>query len=180
MNHYALIVDSDPLSASTYAALARAERLSPACVRDGTAALTQLLDRGAPGLLVVEAAAPQIDGFELIERLRRTAGGERTPVVVVSADRDLRERADGLRGRLGIGAVLAKAATGTSARRVIQKLLGETDARAATTKALPVPTGAGWAPEVAEVEDDELPKRSSWVVALEHHLEGPSTRRRSM
>src|SRR5580692_3491655 len=148
MTHYALIVDSDPVSASTYAALARAERLSPACVRDGTAALTQLLDRGAPGLLVVEAAAPEIDGFELIERLRHTAGGERTPVVVVSADRDLRERADGLRGRLGIGAVLAKAASGTSAKRVIQKLLGEMDALAAPTrtKTPSTPPGADPAP----------------------------------
>jgi CheY-like chemotaxis protein len=181
MNTYALIVDSDRASASTYAALARAERLTPVCVRDGAAALTQLLDRGAPALLVVEPATTHLDGFELIERLRRTAGGERTPVVVVSADRDLRERADGLRGRLAIGAVLAKAASDGSAKRVIQRLLGEADALAAPTrtKTPSTPPGADPAPEGVE-EDDAAPSlRSSWVHAVKRHLASLSARRRS-
>jgi CheY-like chemotaxis protein len=174
---YALIVDSDTVSASTYAALARAERLSPVCVRDGAAALSHLLERGAPALLVVEAAAAHIDGFEIIERLRRTTGGAKTQVVVVSADRDLRERADGLRNRLAIGAVLAKAASGTSARRVIQKLISEPDARPPATNAPPTPNVAALEPEEPEVEE---PVRSSWLTAVRHHLGRPSARRRSM
>jgi CheY-like chemotaxis protein len=169
---YALIVDSDTVSAATYAALIRAERLSPVYVRDGAIAVTQILERGAPALLVVEAEAPHIDGLELIERLRRTPGGERTPVVVVSADRDLRDRAERLRGRLGIGAVLARAATGTSTKRVIQKLLGETDAHAPATNVPPA--------QVPEEDDAvESPGRSSWVTAMQRHLYGASTRRRS-
>ena len=180
MNTYALIVDSDTASASTYAALARAERLTAVCVRDGAAALTQLLDRGAPALLVVEPGVTQFDGFELIERLRRTAGGDRTQVVVVSADRDLRERADGLRGRLAIGAVLAKAASDGSAKRVIQRLLGDTEARSTPAKPPPAPQAAGPSQEAPEAEEPPPSARSSWATAVRHHLDGLSARRRAL
>jgi|SRR5580704_5595161 DNA-binding response OmpR family regulator len=184
MTPYALIVDPDAASASMYAALARAERLAPVCVRDGGAAATQLFDRGPPALMIVDPAVAHLDGFELIERLRRAAGGEKAAVVVVSADRDLRERAVGLRGRLAIGAVLAKAVSDDSAKRVIQRLLVD------TAKALPTPQRADSPPAPRpdepgdtppdDVDADGAPARSSWATAVRRHLSGLTGRRRSM
>jgi CheY-like chemotaxis protein len=186
MNAYALIIDPEPASASSYAALARAQRLTSVCVRDGATALSAIVERGVPALMVVDPAVPQFDGFELIERLRRTAGGAKTPVVVVSADREQRDRAVELRERLNIGAVLAKAASDDSAKRVIQRLLADAAARAARPSPVPRPAGAPPAtvvdPETAEAAaedgDEEAPSRSSWAAAARRHLSRLALRRR--
>lgn len=138
-NSYALIADPDVVAAHVYLSSVREVGLGTAVVRDGTIALGTLLERGAPSLLICELALPGIDGFELIEGLRRSVPETRTPVIVVSADRDLRDRAADLRTRLGIGAILARAASEESVRRVIRRLLGIPEDSARRPKREPDP-----------------------------------------
>src|SRR5206468_2016444 len=96
------------------------EGLFPVVARDGSIASSVLLERGMPDLLITELTLTHIDGFELIERVRRcTTPATRVPIVAISADRALRERAAELRGRLGIGAILTRAASDESVKRVI-------------------------------------------------------------
>ena len=129
MSSYALIVDPDVAAALVFANGAREEGLTYISVRDGARAFAVLAERGTPDLLVTEVALPDIDGLDLVERVRRTPSGEAMAVVVVSAHLDARERASAMRARLDLGAVLSKAATVDSIRRVIRLLLG---ARAAS------------------------------------------------
>lgn len=124
---YALIADPDVVAAHVYLSAVREVGLGTVVVRDGTVALSAMLERGAPALLIAELALPGRDGFELVEGMRRAMPDARTPVVLVSADRDLRERAQEARVRLGVGAILARAASEDSVRRVIRRLLGVED-----------------------------------------------------
>lgn len=124
---YVLIADPDVVAAHVYLSAAREAGLGTVVVRDGTVAVSTIRERGAPSLLVTELALPGLDGFELIEGLRRVVPETKTPVIVVSADRDLRDRAADARVRLGIGAILARAASEDSVKRVIRLLLGIDD-----------------------------------------------------
>jgi two-component system nitrogen regulation response regulator GlnG len=124
MTSYALIADPDPVTASDYAAVLRQVGLTVFLARGGTVAVAALVERGLPLLLLTELTLPGQSGLQLIESLRRSAPSTRTRVIAVSADRALRDRAAAVRGRLGIGAILAKAASEDSVRRVILRLLG--------------------------------------------------------
>jgi CheY-like chemotaxis protein len=126
-NSYALIADPDLVAAHIYLSSVRELGLGTAVVRDGTVALSTMLERGAPALLICELALPGLDGFELIEGLRRTVPEKKTPVIAVSADRLLRARATTMRMRLGIGAIMARAASEDSVKRVIRRILGVGD-----------------------------------------------------
>jgi CheY-like chemotaxis protein len=123
-NSYALIADPDVVAAHVYLSSVRELGLATAVVRDGTVALSTMLERGAPALLICELALPGLDGFELIEGLRRTVPEKKTPVIAVSSDRHLRARATTMRARLGIGAIMARAASEDSVKRVIRRMLG--------------------------------------------------------
>jgi DNA-binding response OmpR family regulator len=125
MPRYALIADPDVTRASLYAAIISQQGLHPASTRDGMAACALLLDRGPPALAVVDLSLERVDGFELIERLRKAAIARETAILAVSDQRDLRDAATSLRNRYGIGAILAKAASEESVRRVIRRLLLE-------------------------------------------------------
>src|SRR5262249_615855 len=122
MPNYALIADPDVEAATVYAFAVRDEGLTYVSVRDGARALAVVAERGMPGLFVTEIALPDIDGLEVVEGLRRMPGGAAVSVVVVSANRDHRERASGLRAQLDLGAVLSKATTVDSIQRVLWRL----------------------------------------------------------
>ena len=141
MASYALIVDPDAAAASGYAATLKELGLSALVVRGDGPVVATLLARGVPALLLTELTLPGLSGFALLERLRRTAPHVKTQVVVVSADRALRDRAAMLRSRLGIGAILAKAASEESVKRVIRVLLDLEDTAAAPVVDEPPVTG---------------------------------------
>jgi uncharacterized protein (TIGR02266 family) len=62
--------------------------------RDGRQALARLQQPPAIDLLVTDLFMPELDGFELVERLRRTPGLERLPVMAISGgDETARGRA---------------------------------------------------------------------------------------
>jgi CheY-like chemotaxis protein len=121
---YALIVDPDVAAAFVFAGAAREEGLTYISVRDGARAFAVLAERGMPEILVTEVALPDLDGLDFVERVRGTPSGDAAAVVVVSARLDARARASALRARLDLGAVLSKAASVDSIRRVIRRLRG--------------------------------------------------------
>lgn len=122
MGQHALIADSEPAHAILYAAILKHEGVYPVIVRDGAAAISALLDRGPPALAVIDLAL----GLDLVERIRRTAPATALPIIVVSALRMERDLATVHRARLGLSAILAKAASEESFRRVARRLLGIT------------------------------------------------------
>jgi CheY-like chemotaxis protein len=128
MQSYALIVDPDVSAATVYVAAVRDEGLTYVSVRDGARAMAVLAERGTPDVLITEITLPGFDGLELVDRVRRAPSGADTAVILVSADRDLRERAGERRASLELGAVLSKSATGESIRRVLKRLRDARDA----------------------------------------------------
>ena len=121
MGQHALIADPDPARAALYAGILKQEGTYSLVVKDAAAAISVLLERGPPSLAVVDLAL----GIELIERLRRTAPVAALPIIVVSALRTERDLATVHRVRLGISAILAKAASDESFRRIVRRVLGD-------------------------------------------------------
>ncbi|MEO5726844.1 MAG: response regulator [Byssovorax sp.] len=143
MGQHALIADSEPAHAVIYASILKHEGVHPILVRDGAAVIAALLDRGPPALAVIDLAL----GLDLIERIRRMAPATTLPIIVVSALRMERDLATVHRARLGLSAILAKAASEESFRRVARRLLGITPSDDLET---PPASRAAIAPESSE------------------------------
>src|SRR5260221_9560575 len=110
MPSYALIAEPDPGQAQVYRHLALAEGFEVRLVRDGEQGLEVLRAAGVPSLTITELALPRLDGFRLIEEIRKLAPAANAPVVAISAFRALRDAAMRLRADLGISALLARSA----------------------------------------------------------------------
>lgn len=141
MGQHALIADPDPARAALYAAILKQEGCYPIIVKDSGATISVLLERGPPALAVVDLGL----GLDVIERLRRTASAATLPIIAVSALRSERDLATAHRARLGLSAILAKAASEESFRRVVRRLLGiaasdDSDAPPAPASGPPVPS----------------------------------------
>ena len=120
MGQHALIADPDPTRAAIYAGILKQDGLIPFVVKDSSTVMTTLSDRGPPAIAIVDLAL----GIEVVERVRRAAPSTVLPIIVVSALRTERDLATVHRARLGISAILAKAASEDSIRRVVRRLLG--------------------------------------------------------
>src|SRR5438132_10117953 len=102
MPSYALIAEPDPGQAQVYRHLAMAEGFEVKLVRDGDQALELIRSAGAPALTIAELSLPRLDGFRVIEEIRKLAPAMTAPVVAISAFRSLRDAAVRLRADLGI------------------------------------------------------------------------------
>ena len=122
MGQHALIADSEPAHAVIYAGILKQEGVYPVIVRDSAAVIAALAERGPPVIAVIDLAL----GLEVVDRVRRAAPATALPIIVVSALRMERDLATSHRARLGLGAILAKAASEESFRRVARRLLGIT------------------------------------------------------
>ena len=120
MGQHALIADPDTERAALYAAILKQEGFYPVMVKDADAAVATLFDRGLPALAIVDLSV----GLDLLYRLRRAAPPSALPIIAVSSLRTERDLATSHRARLGLGAILAKAASDESFRRVARRLLG--------------------------------------------------------
>jgi PAS domain S-box-containing protein len=76
-----LIVDDDPGSRKLMEATLEQLGFQSVAVADATAAL-RYLDTCVPMAVVVDLMMPEIDGFELIERMRGLSGCEHVPIIV--------------------------------------------------------------------------------------------------
>lgn len=169
MSQHALIADSEPAHAVIYAGILKQEGVYPVIVRDSAAMISALLERGPPALAIIDLAL----GLDLVERVRRTAPAPGLPIIVVSALRMERDLATAHRVRLGLSAILAKAASEESFRRVARRLLGITPSEDLET---PPPSRAAAAPDSAELfrGDSFLRRRGEGPPEVRAQLQPPS------
>ncbi|HQR22594.1 MAG TPA: EAL domain-containing protein [Burkholderiaceae bacterium] len=78
-----LLVDDDPV-ARLLTASALAERNWRVIEADGGAAALELFADNQPDVIVLDALMPEVDGFITCERLRRLAGGEHVPILMLT------------------------------------------------------------------------------------------------
>jgi PAS domain S-box-containing protein len=113
-----LLVDDDPEILEATGQLLREWGYTVDEARDGATALS--LARGArPDLILVDLMMPVMDGWTLIQRLREEKVAVDVPVVVFSADRDTREKAQ----QLDADAALRKPFELEELQEVVERLL---------------------------------------------------------
>ena len=120
---YVLVAEPDLRLARTFAALAEEAGLAAALVRDGLEARKLLRERGLPALLVTDLVLPKLDGFALLEELRKAAPPARVPALVVSSSMQLRTTASGRRAALGIHEITASGMAAHSLRAAFRRAL---------------------------------------------------------
>ncbi|MBP7706263.1 MAG: response regulator [Candidatus Aminicenantes bacterium] len=79
-----LLVDDDATTRNLVAHFLRKEGFVVVMARDGADALAQARG-GRPDLVVVDAAVPGMDGFELLARLKQDPGTAALPVLMLSS-----------------------------------------------------------------------------------------------
>jgi len=126
---YVLIAEPDVRLARTFALLAREAALDAVIARDGIEAKRTVEARGSPALLVTDLVLPKLDGFGLLEALRRTASPRDMPALVVSSSMQLRSTASSLREKLGIAEVTASGMVTASLRSAMRRALDSASAR---------------------------------------------------
>jgi DNA-binding response OmpR family regulator/HPt (histidine-containing phosphotransfer) domain-containing protein len=78
-----LVVEDDPLVASLVVHRLSRAGLAVRHVVDGAAAVSALSDR--PDLMVLDLNLPELNGFQVLERMRERDGTRRTPVLILTA-----------------------------------------------------------------------------------------------
>jgi DNA-binding response OmpR family regulator len=124
MGRTVLIVEDTAHSTSTLeVALLTVADIDVVVAADGRQALEFLNHPGetGPRVLVTDLNMPRLDGFELIERVRRDRRYERLPIIVLSGDTDPRTP-ERLR-RLGADAFFTKPYSPGEVRAKIEELL---------------------------------------------------------
>jgi diguanylate cyclase (GGDEF)-like protein len=91
--------------------------------RNGDEAKAMLRRRKLPVLVVANLSLPRLDGFALLAELRRIAGANSPPVVVVSSSKELSGAAWNLKERLGVSELLAADATDVQAEETLTRVL---------------------------------------------------------
>src|ERR1039458_8023990 len=88
-----LVVDDEPAVQSALLRAFALERYEVAQAVDGREALEQL-GAAAYEVVILDISMPHVDGLEVCRRLR--AGGDRTPVLMLTAREDVDDRVAGL------------------------------------------------------------------------------------
>ena len=78
-----LLVDDDPV-ARLLTSSALAERQWRVIEADGGISALELYENNQPDVIVLDALMPEVDGFITCERLRRLAGGEHVPILMLT------------------------------------------------------------------------------------------------
>ncbi|MGH7645988.1 MAG: response regulator, partial [Gemmatimonadales bacterium] len=102
-----LIVDDDPVVRDLLRRLLEGEGYRVVEADNGRAALERLREV-LPGVILLDLMMPEMDGFELLDAMRREAGGASIPVVVLTAKDLTAEDRTRLNG--GVERVLGKGA----------------------------------------------------------------------
>ena len=102
-----LVVDDDPKSRDVLRRTLTKEGWTVAEAANGHEALDHL-ERGRPALVLLDLMMPEMDGFEVLERMRREEAWRDIPVIVVTAKDLTRKDVDRLNGH--VAKVLQKGA----------------------------------------------------------------------
>jgi diguanylate cyclase (GGDEF)-like protein len=118
----ALVVDSDRAFAAKLEKLMVPLGVRVEIVHDGVAAIARIA-KGGLDIVVTELSLPKIDGFRVIEELRKHATPAVTGAVAVSHFASLRTEASERKEALGIAAVIAKNGPLEAAMRALRRTL---------------------------------------------------------
>jgi CheY-like chemotaxis protein len=127
-----LVVEDDVTQLSAMANLIQSGEVSVTAVASGTQALVAL-DDARFDCVIVDLGLPDIDGIELIERIKQHPAHERVPVIVYTG-RELTEQEDGAIRRLSQSVIVKDA---LSPERLIDEtsyFLNQVEARLPETK----------------------------------------------
>ena len=94
-----LVVDDDPRSRDMLRRTLQKEGWTVAEAVNGREALSQL-ERSRPALVLLDLMMPEMDGFEVLERMRRDDAWRAIPVIIVSAKDLTREEVERLNGQV--------------------------------------------------------------------------------
>ncbi|MEJ2691610.1 MAG: response regulator [Candidatus Thiodiazotropha sp.] len=100
-----LIVDDNPLSRKLLNEMLRAEGFSVLVAASGGEAL-ETIAKQRPDIVLLDVMMPEMDGFEVVRRLKANEATRSTPIIMVTALDD-----DGARKRLanaGVDSMLTK------------------------------------------------------------------------
>ncbi len=113
-----LIVDDEPNIALSLEFLMRKAGFEVTVARDGREALAAL-DREVPDLVLLDVMIPEVDGFELCQRIRSRDAFNRTKIVMLTARGRESERLRGL--EMGADAYVTKP---FSTRELVERVRG--------------------------------------------------------
>jgi len=119
-----LFVDDNPLNRKLMTDLLRALGCQVHCVASGAQALARIAEM-PPALILLDIMMPEMDGFEVVRRLKSKPATRAIPVVVISALDD-----EGSRSRLlaaGVDSLLTKPIDRWQLKAVIERLLSLTE-----------------------------------------------------
>jgi two-component system OmpR family response regulator len=100
-----LVVDDEPDANDILAHLVRPQGFEPIQVFSGEEALKAVSQR-PPDLILLDLVLPDINGFEVCDRLKRDRETNLIPIIMVTAHHDAKERAAGV--RVGANGYLTK------------------------------------------------------------------------
>ena len=109
-----LVVDDERDTNDILASLVQARGFEPIQVFSGAEALAAVAEQ-KPDLILLDLMLPDIDGFELCDRLKRARETNLIPIVMVTALQDAHHRAAGV--RVGANGYLTKPFTPAAALR---------------------------------------------------------------
>lgn len=118
----ALVVDDDPAVRAIVGKLLQGFGYQVAEASDGRAGLETLRVRH-PVIVCLDLMLPEMDGYELLELIRRTPELAATPVLIMSARGLPEDRA--IAEELGVAAYLQKPFTPTQFRAGVRQVVGE-------------------------------------------------------
>jgi diguanylate cyclase (GGDEF)-like protein len=115
-----IVAEDDEISATLLLHRLRKEGLDVTRFGNGQDAYQAVLD-GRPDLVILDVKMPGLDGFEVLERLRRNPDFERTPIIMLTS---MGQEADVVRGfRLGADDYVLKPFSPTELSARVRRLL---------------------------------------------------------
>lgn len=123
--HTVLVVDDNALERSEMAQIIEQEGLR-AVVAGGGIKCMQIIGKSLPDVLVLDLIMPDMDGFEVLERIRSDPMIRSLPVIVVTAKELTDQDREKLTGK--VSSILAKSdTTSTVLLEEVKKILGDID-----------------------------------------------------
>jgi len=116
-----LLVDDDPRNRRLLETLLQADGYAVISAENGTAALQSLFNQ-APDLVLLDLMMPDLDGFDVLRRLRAHPEFRTLPIVIVTALDD--PGSDARLAAAGVDAVLRKPIDRWAVKAALKRFLG--------------------------------------------------------
>lgn len=118
-----LLVEDTPVLREQIVSLLKMQDYEVLNARDGVEAL-EILDRVTPALIITDVLMPQMDGFEMLTRVKAKAGWREIPTVVLTARSG--DDIDKTAAALGVSTVLRKPCRATALLDAVKALIPQT------------------------------------------------------